>query len=687
MDIITLGLAIGMANALLAVGLVLIHMSNRVLNLAHGEFGAFCVAMMLALTRSAHLNYWLALVLSLAATGLLAAIVERTIIARLWQSPRLIVLIATLGVAQLIIVARLVLPKPQDAEGGSVLIGGGGMFPVPISSPTVEWDRVVLLPQHFMALVAGPVLVLALAAFLRWSPYGVALRAAAENAPRARLLGIPVRRVSTLAWVISALFAGAGAVLLAPIIGFSATEAVGLPILMRGLAAATIARMESVSTALGVGLALGVADQLVFFWTGQSGLTDLVLLVVIVVVLLGRTGPVKRTMSWEESSWEMAEPVRPLPPEIAEHPRWKLLVTSAATALVVALVTAPMWMQTSATFFVSSIFLIAAVVVSLTVLTGWAGQLSLGQWALAGVGGVLGGNLVADVGLPYGLAFVLAAAAGGVAALLLAIPALRLEGMGLAVVTLGFSVAAASWLFNQPWFSAQSFFEAPSYMTTDVLYGATLLYLLVVVAATRRLQQSRIGRNVVAARDNPRQAASFGVAVARAKLTAFVYSGVVAAGAGFLWATATGLPSTLSFPPVRSLSIVAAAVIGGLGTVAGGILGAIYLWGVPYFASDVTPYIGLLATGGGLLALLLFLPGGFARGMAELRDRLARAVTGIDPRPVVQPVGDGVREDAPGAGSAAEPFSGAAPAPEQPTDRAARRPRRTTPLRIEAVAE
>src|SRR5687768_5764419 len=98
MDLLLAGAAVGMANALLAMGLVLIYMSNRVINLAHGEFGVFAVAMMLALTRNAHLNYWLALALSLAATGALGAMIERGILRRLFKSPRLIVLIATLGV-------------------------------------------------------------------------------------------------------------------------------------------------------------------------------------------------------------------------------------------------------------------------------------------------------------------------------------------------------------------------------------------------------------------------------------------------------------------------------------------------------------------------------------------------------------------------------------------------------------
>ena len=273
MDIVVLGLAIGMGSALLAVGLVLIYKANRVINLAHGELGAFTVAMMLALTINADWNYWAALATSLAATALLSAWVERIILRRLFRSPRVILLIATIGVAQLIIVLRLVIPKPKLASSELAgLFGGAGDFPVPFHFDPIPFGNIVLHPGHILALIVGPLLALAVFAFLRWSPYGIALRAAAENAPRARLLGIPVRRVSTVAWVVAGLLSGVASVLLAPIIGFSSTEAVGLPILMRGLAAATIARMESVGIAFAVGLGLGVADQVVFYSTGRSGL-------------------------------------------------------------------------------------------------------------------------------------------------------------------------------------------------------------------------------------------------------------------------------------------------------------------------------------------------------------------------------------------------------------------------------
>ena len=656
MDIVLLGLVIGMANALLASGLVLISMSNRVINFAHGELGAFAVAMMLTLTRVAHLNYWLALLLSLAATAALGGLIERTIISRLFASPRLIVLIATIGIAQLVAVTRLVLPKPKAGDGEAILAGGANIFPVPFASPVVEFGRVVFLPQHLLVLVVGPILALALFAFLRYSAYGIALRAAAENAPRARLLGIPVRRVSTIAWVAAALLSGAGSILLAPIIGFSATEAVGLPLLMRGLAAATVARMSSVGTAFGVGLALGVADQLVFFWSGRSGLTDVVLFVVILAVLLGRGEQQRRTVASEESSWQIAEPVRPLPREVADHPRWRGVTGAVIAVAIPAVMLLPNYLSVSGTQFVATVLLVAIVAVTLTVLTGWAGQMSIGQWALAGVGGVFGAKLVTDWGVPFWGGFVAGAVVGGAVALVLGFPALRLEGSALAVVTLGFAVAAAAWLFDQPWIKGTGFLERPGYLTTTAYYYVSLGFFLLSVLGIRALQTTRIGRNMLAVRDNPRQASAMGVDIVRTKLTAFVLAGTFAGAAGFLWSAGIGLASTVVYQPQRSLSLVAAVVIGGLGSVGGAVLGTFYFLGIPYVAGSVSPYLGLLTTGIGLLTLVLFFPGGLARLLAEARDRFAALVVG---RPVVR----GGEPDSSADPAAHDPVAGPEPAP------------------------
>jgi branched-subunit amino acid ABC-type transport system permease component len=640
MDIITLGLVVGMANALLAMGLVLIYMSNRVINLAHGEFGAFAVAMMLALTRNARLNYWLALLCTLAATGTLAAMIERGILRRLFRSPRLIVLIATIGVSQLVIVLRLILPKPSARFGEDFIAGGAQIFPLPFRFESFEFGRVVIGPAHILALVAGPLLALVAFLFLRYSAYGIALRASAQNMQRARLLGIPVLRVSTIAWVFAGVLAGVGGILLAPIIGYSPGEAVGLPLLMRGLAAAMVARMESVGIAFGVGLGLGALDQLIFFWTGRSGLTDLVLLGVILLTLLSRRVRSSRADAADESSWEAAEPVRSLPLEVKAHPAWRSLASIALVIAAGLVVLLPWPLGDSTTFFLATVLLFSVVAVSATVLTGWAGQMSLGQWAIAGVGGVFGAKLVVDLGLQYWTAFVIAAGAGAVGALLLGLPALRLEGTALAVVTLGFAVASASWLFEQSWFQGTGFMERPSFMTTPVYYFVALAMVLITIAATRIYHRSRIGRNMVAVRDNPLQAAAFGVGIVRTKLTAFMFAGALAAGAGFLWSTGVGLADSSVFGPVRSLSIMAVVVIGGLGSVSGAIGASFYFLAFPYFLAERWENIGLIASGVGVLFLVLLLPGGFARVLYGARDLLAKWLTGIDVRPRVQRVSE-----------------------------------------------
>jgi ABC-type branched-subunit amino acid transport system permease subunit len=636
-DLVLLGLTIGMANALLAVGLVLIYMSNRVVNFAHGEIGAFAVALMLTFTQVLHWNYWLALVASLAGTCVLAAVIERTVIQRLFTSPRLIVLIATVGVAQVVTVGRLVLPKPKN-DGKAIFAGGGETFPVPFDSPTFTFGRVVLQPQHLMVLVVGPIVALALVWFLRKSVYGVAMRASAENAQRAQLLGIPVRRVSTLAWVLGALLAAIGAILLAPVVGFSSTEAVGLPLLARGLAAATVARFESVGLAFGVGLGFGLVDQLAIFYTGQSGVTDAILLGILLVVLLARRFEKRRTTAAEESSWAVADPVRPLPPEIATHPRWRQISLATVVVATVALLAAPVLLTASSTLLLATIAAVSVVTVSLTILSGWGGQLSIGHWALAGVGGVLGSRLHEVVGVPFWFAFLIAGLLGGVVSLLLGLPALRLPGPLLAVVTLGFAVVCSTWLFDEPWFRGTGVLDRPAWIGIDTYYYVSLGFLLIALVAVRALQRGRFGRNVVAVRDNPVQAAAMGIAVVRTKLTTFVLSGTLASLAGFLWAAGVRTASPEAFPAYRSLGLLAAAIIGGLGSIGGAVLGTAYFLGIPYFAADVSPYFGILSTGIGLLVLVLVLPGGLARIAFLVRDRVARLVTGLDARPKVEPV-------------------------------------------------
>ena len=636
MDIVLQGLVFGVANGLLAAGIVLIYMSNRSISLAQGELGAFAVALMFTLTNRAHFPYAAALACCLAATAALGALIELTVIRRLFSSPRLIVLIATIGVSQIITAARAGLPKPKTQGGTDVVFGGAATFPVPFHLDPISFGRVVFHTGDILVLVVGPIVAGALFAFLRWSPYGIALRASAENAQRARLLGIPVRRVSTLAWVLAALLSAVAAILLAPVVGYSSDPAVGLSLLFRGLAAATIAGLSSVGVAFGVGLALGVADQCIYVWTGQSGLTDLVLFVAVVGVLLTRKDVLRQASSAAESAPDTGEPIRPLAAAIARHRTWDNLRFLAQCLGVGAVVLLPMFLSDHNTYFVAATVLLITTTVSATILTGWAGQLSLGQWAVAGLGGLVGVRSYAVLGVPFWLAFVVAVVVGGVAAALVGLPALRLQGVNLAVVTLAFAVTCTSWLFQQDWIKPGQNLSLPTYMSTNVQYACAFVLLLVVLVVARLIDGAQLGRSIRAVKENPVQASSMGISVVRTKLTAYAITGMMAGAAGFLFVDAIGSGDPSSFPPVNSLALLAAAVIGGLGSLSGAVIGGTYIFAVQYFAAQVFPeqaaVISLLSTGVGLLFLLLFLPGGLIRPLLLGRDLLAKAVTGIDPR-------------------------------------------------------
>lgn len=639
MDIVLQGLVFGVANGLLAAGIVLVYMSNRAINFAQGELGAFAVAVMFALSNRAHFPYAAALVCALLATALLGALIEKTVIRRLFTSPRLIVLIATIGVAQVITALRAGIPKPRNEGGSDVVFGGASRFPVPFEIEPITFGRVVLHTADLLVLVVGPVVALALFAFLRWSPYGIALRAAAENGQRARLLGIPVRRVSTLAWVLAALLSASAAILLAPVVGYSSDAAVGLGLLFRGLAAATIAGLTSVGTAFGVGLALGVADQLIFVWSGQSGLTDVVLFLAVVVTLLTRRDVLRRATSAAESAPDTGEPIRPLPARVTSHPRWSgglFLVKAAAGGLVLLL---PFVLSSSNTYFLATTVLLCAAVVSSTVLTGWAGQLSLGQWAVAGLGGLLGMQLYSEHGVPFPLAFLLAVVLGGGLAAVIGLPALRLQGVNVAVVTLAFAVTSGSWLFTRDWVRPDQNLQLPSYMSTKVQYACAFALLALVLLTARAVDASQLGRTIRAVRENPVQASSMGISVVRTKLTVFAISGAMASGAGFLYVDALGSGDPANFPTSNSLALLAAAVIGGLGSLSGALVGGVYIFAVQYFAAQWFPehaaVISLLSTGVGLLALVLYMPGGLIRPIVAGRDQLARLLTGVDPREAI----------------------------------------------------
>ena len=283
--------------------------------------------------------------------------------------------------------------------------------------------------------------------------------------------------------------------------------------------------------------------------------------------------------------------------------------------------------RASESFLWTRVLIFAIAGCSLTILTGWAGQVSLGQFGFAAVGGLVTVKLVGDDGilglhhLPWAVAIAIGVLVGALVAVLIGLPALRIPGLYLAVTTLAFAVFVSVWLVAQGTFLDTSgllpTLAKPDAGVVDFssrrsYYYLCLAFLLVCVALVAQLRRTGIGRSVIAVRDNPASAAGMTISTTRMKLLAFAMSGGMAALAGCLLVTL--LPSNtpaVTFAPEESVKVVAIVVIGGLGAFVGPVLGALWVVGLPAIWPD-EPIVPFLVSGVGILAILLFAPGGLA---------------------------------------------------------------------------
>ncbi len=637
---VVIGLVTGLTYAAFAAGFILVYRSTGVLNFAHGETGAFCVALFVMLVVNYDVNWWFAFGLSVLAGAAIGMVTELVVIRRLFDAPRLVLLIATIGMSQVLVFSKISLPK----------VVTGGSIPLPFDVIWEPTDDLRILSRELVVVLVVPTLIAALALFMTRTRFGLAVRASASNPDTARVFGTSPRRTSTIVWTISGALAATTAILIAPLQGINAaqagTAAIAEPLLLRVLAVSLLARMRSLPRALAAGLAVGAIEQVVRSNVESSNrsIIDLYLFGAVLVVVLysGR--------SRIDDSWSLSPRTRPVPERlrsvwwVAHLSTIGFVVLFGFFALLPLLVTSP-----SGTFIWTNILVWSMVTLSVTVLTGWAGQLSLGQFALVGVGGLTTLALTAghdipmpfnlfdaDVELPWLLALLGGTAVGIVMAVLVGLPALRVKGLFLAVTTLAFAVAAASWLFIQDFFTGgTSSPRPPAKPVVDwgpieidfnesrrAYYYLCLVALGVAAVMVGRLRRTGSGRSMIAVRENEDMAAASTVSPTRMKLTAFALSGGIAAFAGGLFVTLQpSLQPTSLFQARESLDVVATAIIGGLGTVAGPMLGTLWVRGLPeIIPQELDDLVRLLTSDIGLLLLLMYFPGGLLQVVYKLRD-------------------------------------------------------------------
>lgn len=645
LDGITSGLTIG----LVAVGIVLVYRATRVINFAVGNLGLIGGALLSLTVVQYGVPFWVAVPLSVAAGTAASALAELAVIRRLFRAPRVIVLVATIGLAQLALSVITAYPKVQNAAA---------RFPVAVGA-SYHLAGLTLSGPQLSTIVVVPVTVALLAWFLARTPLGKAIEAAATNPDLARLSGVSPKMVSTMVWGLGGLLSTISVILIAGQAGTATQLAtLGPDTMVRALAAAVIARMVSYRLALLTGLAIGVLEHVVEFnFLNQSGLTDfLILLAVLVAVWFSRS---ERTTG--EEAFHFTTRSQPIPERlksvwwVRNFNRSGLVVLAGAATLLPIVVNQP-----SRILLYTTILAYAVCGCSLTVLTGWSGQLSLGQMGFAGIGALLAARLTKGISLnigwhhtrlidtaftgePFWVAILIAAAVTALVAALIGSMSLRVQGLSLAVTTFAFALACEQYLYNRPILSGgasgtvtfgRGQFLGISMLPERNYYYAVLIILSVIVLAIAWVRRSGVARTTIAVRDNPGAAAAYTVPVTRSRIRAFAMAGFIAGLGGALLAGAVqAVPYTERFYLVNdSLTLVALVVIGGMGSVSGPILGALWVVGLPAFAPH-NQLVPLLTSSVGLLALLLYFP----KGLVGIGQQVQEAVVRLADRRFAPP--------------------------------------------------
>ncbi|MFE7792766.1 ATP-binding cassette domain-containing protein [Streptomyces sp. NPDC057460] len=660
-----LGLGNGAVFAALALALVLTFRSSGVVNFATGAialYSAYTYAFLRkgellvpipGLPRTVglggELGLFPAMALSLVLAAAFGVLLYAVVFRPLRSAPPVAKAVASIGV-MLVIQALLV------ARVGTAPVSVKSILP----NGAVEWggSRIPGDRLWFAAVVVA--VTVALALVFRLTRFGLAARAAAESEKGALVSGLSPERIAMANWALSSAIAALSGILIAPIVPLVPLSYTLF--IVPALAAALVGNFTALIPAVGAGLVIGMFQSELQFlqgkwsWLPQTGLAQLVPLVVILVYLVvrGRPLPTRGTVI-RQTLGRAPRPERMLVPALG-----------AATLGVVALFAT----QGSMRAAVITSLTLGVISLSLVVVTGFAGQISLAQLTLAGVGAFSLSWLTADWGVPFPIAPLLAAVVAMVIGVVIGLPALRIRGLPAAVVTIALAVAVEAFWFRNTDFNGGldgAKVPSPHLFGIDLGIGAgegyprirfgllCLVVLLLVGLGVAHLRRSRLGAAMLAVRANERSAAAAGIDVSRTKIIAFAIGAFVAGLGGALLGYQQTVADPEMFTAIGGLSLFATAYLAGITALSGGVVaGVLGAGGLVSIALDRALSMGewySVIMGVGLVLTVIMNPEGLVGPAHALAARLRHetptddqedaALTGTftgtdaDPRPTV----------------------------------------------------
>jgi ABC-type branched-subunit amino acid transport system permease subunit len=582
-----LGLGSGAVYGILALGLVLKHRSAGVVDFGHGAVAMFGAYVFLDLRDRGTLQFpwiWLphqwtfsstglsapiAMTVALAYSALFGLLLYQLVYRPLQRAAPLTRVCASVGVMLAI-------------EAIAVLnFGTQGRTTVPILPTSTVHLAGITFPVdrlYFAAIVL--VLAAVLALVYRFTPFGLATRAAAENDAGAALIGLSPQRIAAVNWVIASVLAAAAGILIAPISTLDPSSYTLF--IVPALGVALVGRFSSFAVTAAAGLVLGMAQSeitkllTVWTWLPQQGLTQgLPFLAILVALPLLTKRLAARGELAELRTASVGRPVRPALTAV--------LTFGAGLVLLAAL-------QGSLRSAMINSIGTGVICLSLVVLTGYVGQVSLAQMSLAGMSAFLLSHLSASWGVPFPLSFLLAALGAVPVGIVVGLPALRIRGVHLAIITLAAGYTLDALVFNSSSFTgglAGSPVPSPKLFGLDLgiarghdyprlVFGVFALLVAVVVGwLVARVRLGALGRMFLAVRSNERAAAAAGINVSRAKVTAFAVSSFVAGVGGCLLAYQQGTVSPTQFAVFNSLSLLAVVYVAGVARITGAAMAGV----------------------------------------------------------------------------------------------------------------